>query len=315
MDKMLYVPLQFRQYENHGVLDTGAIRSAMPEHKLRRILSAHPAALLEEYPAPDFKVQIANGSIVPVRKQVLLRFFIGGKVFEETFMILPTMGNISLGMSFSKNYSVTLDLASNVIKFPDITLQLEPERGRYKIQMIESRTTQKTVIQPDHQLIVPVLAERDLGTIQGTVETFPAFERKTQLLVSPALTQIADMKSHVQITNLTSHTITLNPNTTVATFRIMTPNQAKNLQPMSNEQLTLITKYPDEANNVLDQLFQEPNTDTNRRWYPTPETCDDPKLNRIENRMYGEITKLREEEELDPTADDQQRKEFLANFI
>ena len=43
--------------------------------------------------------------------------------------------------------------------------------------MIELRTTQKTVIQPDDQLIVPVLAERDLGTIQGTVEAFPSFER------------------------------------------------------------------------------------------------------------------------------------------
>ena len=139
-------------------------------------------------------------------------------------MILPTMGNILIGMSFFKKYSVTLDLANNVVKFPDITLQLKPERGRYKIQMIELRTTQKTVMQPDHQIIVPVLAERDLGTIQGTVETFPAFERKTQVLVSPALTQITEKKSHVQITNLTCHTITLNPNTTVATFKIMTPN-------------------------------------------------------------------------------------------
>ena len=315
-DKIIYVSLQFRQYKNHGLLDTGAIRSAMSEDELRRLLSAHPAALLEEYPAPDFKVQIANGSIVPVRKQVLLRFFIGGKVFEETFMILSTMGNILIGMSFFKKYSVTPDLANNVVKFLDITLQLKPERGRYKIQMIKLRTTRKTVIQPDHQLIVPVLAERDRPRHNsGYSRNLSCIQRKTQLLVSPALTQIADMKSHVQITNLTSHTITLNPNTTVATFRIMTPNQAKNLQPMSNEQLTLITKYPDEANNVLDQLSQEPNTDTNRRWYPTPETCDDPsKLNRIEKRVYDEITKLREEEKLDPTADDQQRKEFLANF-
>ena len=82
-NKMLYVPLQFRAYENQGLLDTGAIQSAMSENELRRILQAHPAAQLEEYPAPDFKVQIANGSIVPVRKQVLLRFFIEGKVFSR----------------------------------------------------------------------------------------------------------------------------------------------------------------------------------------------------------------------------------------
>ena len=76
---MLYVPPQFREYENQGLLDTGAIQSAMSENELRRILQAHPAAQLEEYPAPDFKVQIANGNIVPARKQVLLRFFIEAK--------------------------------------------------------------------------------------------------------------------------------------------------------------------------------------------------------------------------------------------
>ena len=71
---MLYVPLQFREYENYGLLDTGAIQSAMSENELRRILQAHPAAQVEEYPALDFKVQFANGSVVLVR--VLLRFFI-----------------------------------------------------------------------------------------------------------------------------------------------------------------------------------------------------------------------------------------------
>ena len=57
-DKMLYVPLQFRVYENFGLFDTGAIQSALSEAELRRILSAHPAALLQELLAPEFKVQI-----------------------------------------------------------------------------------------------------------------------------------------------------------------------------------------------------------------------------------------------------------------
>ena len=51
-EKMLYVPLQFREYENFGLLDTGAIQSTLSKAELRRILSAHPAALLQELPAP-----------------------------------------------------------------------------------------------------------------------------------------------------------------------------------------------------------------------------------------------------------------------
>ena len=182
------------------------------------------------------------------------------------------MVNILFGMSFFKKY----DIANNVVKFPDITIQLKPERGRYNIQMIELQTFQKTVTPPDHQLFVPVLAEKDLGKIQGSVETFPSFEGTTQLLVSPALAQTTEMKSHVQNTNLTIHTISLNPNTTVAPLKILTPNQAKNLQPTSNEQFTLITRYPEEATNVLNQLFQKPKSQTSRRLYPTLETCKRP---------------------------------------
>ena len=44
-DRMLYVPLQFRAFENFGLLDTGAIQSALSEDERRRILTAHPAAI------------------------------------------------------------------------------------------------------------------------------------------------------------------------------------------------------------------------------------------------------------------------------
>ena len=45
--KMLYVPLQFDKYENHALLDTGAIQSAMSEAELRKIITAHPEAILQ----------------------------------------------------------------------------------------------------------------------------------------------------------------------------------------------------------------------------------------------------------------------------
>ena len=225
-NKMLYVPLQFREYENQALLDTGAIQSAMSENELRRILQAHPATQIEIYPAPDFKVQIANGNIVPVRKQVLLRFFIGGKIFEETFMILPTMGNILIGMSFFKKYSVSLDLANNIVRFPEITLQLKPPNGKFRLQMLELRMTQKTTISPGQQIFVHATTDKNIGTVTGTIETFPAFERKTELLVSSSMSEIKDQQTYIQITNHMDHKITIPQHSTVAVFRILTPNQA-----------------------------------------------------------------------------------------
>ena len=46
-NKMLYAPLQFSQYENCGLPDTGVIQSAKVEDEIRRITAAHPASVLE----------------------------------------------------------------------------------------------------------------------------------------------------------------------------------------------------------------------------------------------------------------------------
>ena len=280
--RMLYVPLQFREYENFGLIDTGAIHSALSEAELRCIFSAHPAALFQELPAPEFKVQIANGNFAPVKKQVLLRFFLGGEDFEETFKVLPTMGNVLIGMSFFKKYSVTLDLANNIFKFTDITLQLRSVNGKFKNKLLELKITQKVVIHLKQQVFVLVVIERDLGDITGTVEGLPAFERHSHLLVSLALSDTQEGRTHVQITKPLDYQITINVGTAVASFKIMTPKSADNLQPMTGHQLNVISLYPDNAEAVLSQIFQEPTVKSGRRWYPTPEACDDPsKLNKI----------------------------------
>ena len=108
-DKMLYVPLHFNQYENHALLDTGAFQSAMSEAELRKVSTAHPEPSFKNYPPNKFMIQSANGNLVPVRKQVIHKFYVAGKVFEETFLLLPTMGTVLTVMSFFEKYSVNPD--------------------------------------------------------------------------------------------------------------------------------------------------------------------------------------------------------------
>ena len=81
-------------------------------------------------------------------------------------------------------------------------------------------------------------------------------------------------------------------------------------------QITIAFSYPVETTNVINQLFQSPEAPTtNKRWYPTPETCEDlALLNNIGRRIYDEILKLRELEKLDPKVDDDQRRAFLDQF-
>ena len=317
-DKMLYVPLQFDKYENNALLDTGAIQSAMSEAELRKITTAHSEAILQELPPPNFKIQIANGNLVPVRKQVLLRFYVAGKVFEETFLILPTMGTILIGMSFFEKYSVNLDIKNHLVHFPNhmMSMQVRQQKNnKLKTGLINLCSSYRTVIPPLHQVMIQVHSDADISLTTGTVEGSPAFMRKTCLLVSPALVDLDEGKTTIQVTNPNNHKFTLDANTTLAHFRIPTPHQAANITPMPVEHLNLITKYPDEAEAVINQLFVNPEMKSTK-WYPTPETCSDPnKLNaNSTRRIYDEILALRELEKLDTSQSDEQRMNFLKNF-
>ena len=170
----------------------------------------------------------------------------------DLWILTTTMGKILNGMFFFQKDSSTVDLANNIVQFPDITLQLRPTNGKFKTKMMQLHTAQRTIITSRQQLFVPVVAEDDLGTVTGTTEAFPPFERRTQLLVSPALTQIKNRQSHVEVTNPFEHIITLQPGTTVTIFKVLIPNQVKNVQLMTIEQLNHITE---EADQIINQLF------------------------------------------------------------
>ena len=73
---MLYVPLQFDKYETVALLDTGTIGSALSEAKLRKTITNNPEAVFQVLPSPNFIIQIANENLVPVRKQILLKFYV-----------------------------------------------------------------------------------------------------------------------------------------------------------------------------------------------------------------------------------------------
>ena len=162
--------------------------------------------------------------------------------------------------------------------------------------------------------MIQVHSDADISLTTGTVEGSPAFVRKTCLLVSPALVDLDEGKTTIQVTNPNNDTFTLDANTTLAHFRIPALHQAANIRAMPVEHLNLITKYPDEAEAVINQLFVNPDVKPTK-WYPTSETCSEPdKLNAIEERIYDEILALRELEKLAPSQSDEQRMNFLKSF-
>ena len=223
---------------------------------------------------------------------------------------------ILLGTSLFENYSATIDIKSHLVHLPNISMQVRKKSDSYYLKsFIELQTTHKMVIPPFQQVLVPARGEATYGTTNGGVEATSAFERRDALVVSPALVTLTEGKTMLHITNPHSHTYTVDKFVAVTNFKLMTPQQAVNTKPVPHAHMLLKNNHPEEREHILSRLFHEQTENDGKRWYPIPETWDDPsKLNKIEKQIYTEIIILRGKEQLDPTKTDEQRKEVLSKF-
>ena len=201
-------------------------------------------------------------------------FFLAGRLFRQTFMILTTTSNILIGKSVLKEKSVTLDCRNNLVHFQDLSLYFVPAHEKFKCGTFELKATKKLVLDPFQQVMVPMIAATEIERSSGIFGATPSFSRKSDLIVTPAPNQLHNGRATIQVTNPNAHTFTLSQGTLVANFRILTPGEASHVHPMSLQELTLVSSYPDEATNVINQLFQPPKAPTtDRKRYPTSETC------------------------------------------
>ena len=118
---------------------------------------------------------------------------------------------------------------------------------------------------------------RDAST--GINEATAAYYLNSDLNVTPTLNQPQDDRTKIQVTNSNAQTITISQTTIVANFKTFTPWQTSHVRPMSLKQLTsfFITqlKWPTSSTNCFNLIKP------NRRFYPTPETCEDPAVSTI----------------------------------
>ena len=94
--------------------------------------------------------------------------------------------------------------------------------NKFKTGLNNSCFSARTVTTLLHQMMIQVHSDADISLTTRTVEGSPAFMRKTSLLVSPALVDLNESKTTIQVTNPNNHTFPLEANTTLEHFRIHT---------------------------------------------------------------------------------------------
>ena len=71
--RMLYFPMDFGELTLDGLVDTGALSSAIPEADLRKIRLLAPQSIVKEGPAPNFQIMVANGQLETPKSNLNLK--------------------------------------------------------------------------------------------------------------------------------------------------------------------------------------------------------------------------------------------------
>ena len=129
--KLLYFPMDFGELNIDGLIDTGALSSAISEADLRKIRLLAPHTILNEGPPPDFQIMVANGQLEAPIATVELQFEVGDITFRERFIVITNLTSPLIGLLFLQRNSTILDMRQGILNFPFFSMQLKNEDRTY----------------------------------------------------------------------------------------------------------------------------------------------------------------------------------------
>ena len=294
--------------------------------------------------AEDECVKVANGTVAKIACRATLRFTFAGQTFDETFMVLPQLDAIILGIPFFTTNKIVIDLANKRMQLPetDFTVQLnqiiraDGTKGKvYKKNVYPVMTNAKVTIEPNEQAFVMCYIDRKDGEegLCGIVEPWVHFEKRTDICVTSSLSKENEKGLFpVGMINLTGQKRTISPKTMVGKLKLLTPQQVEFLTPIDPAILNMIFRHAKsvkEADDALAELYNLnvpangigrlnllDETDGRDFWFPTPETCEHPELLKgVEKKIYDAIVNFQKLEKLNPLNSPEEREEFLAKFV
>ena len=104
---LMNLPLKFENDVRRKALnDTGACANAMPADFYEKFKAQCPNSISELQQASLLNVKVASGRTIRVVAQVDVKFKINEHLFDDVFLILPSIKSVLLGNPFFKKYNI-----------------------------------------------------------------------------------------------------------------------------------------------------------------------------------------------------------------
>ena len=317
--EMLYVPLDFENgLTIDAPADSGAYVSAIAQKELDRIQQQAPSNILKIDDPPNFQIQVANGQLEKPTATATLKFDIGNHIFAEHFVVMKNLTGPIIGLHFMKHNSVVFDTTHGLIHFPHLTMQVKSasSQASAKPQLVLIHDS-ITIPQMTTKTITAFVDQLLEWNTTGTVTPVEKFTEPASLIISHSMSTIIDRKIAVRVSNTTESPYTINKNTQIAEFSVVTPEQSKFIKPVDMAILSMIPEGDPDLVTYLTELLRTNKRDqqNNTFWFPTPKNPGNTEdRTPIQTRILTELCELQRKEKLYPKDDSESQKEFLKRF-
>ena len=317
--KIFYFPIDFGELNIDGLIDTGALSSAIPEADLRKIRLLAPNTILNEGPPPEFQIMVANGQFEAPIATVEMQFELGDITFREKFIVMTNLTSPLIGLLFLQRNSTILDIRHGIMIFPFFSMQLKNENRAYPNIIEPILNPVDTILKPGKQTTIWVISQiYTENAATGIIQPSPLLENDGDLLICPAIPSTQNNKHMVQISNFLDHPNTLKKGIHMTNFSILTPEQTKHIRPVNPTSVRhLLDNNHHDAFHYLNNLLKTSKTgEVNETyWFPMSQNPSNEKEHTpIQTRILNELRELEQLEKLNPLENTDSRNQFLSNF-
>ena len=278
---MFYFPMDFGALTIDGLVDTGALTSAISEADLNKIKLLSNESIKDTGPAPNFQIMVANGQLENPIGTVELQFEVADFEFRERFILMKVLPHPLIGLCFLQKNNAIFDVRQGILTFPYLSMQLKPETSHLPNAPTALVTEKQYTLYPNETLAIvvrmPHLIDHDAT---GIVQPSHHFDQHEAIFMASSLSTVNNDALTLQLINFTEAPYTITSDTHVADFTVLTPEQIKHIKPVNPTELNFILHQDiEDTDHYLNELLKVPNNEdeeTPQYWFPTPENPGDP---------------------------------------
>ena len=186
---------------------------------------------------------------------------------------MKNLTGLIICLNFMKHNSVVLDTTHGLIHFPHLTMQVKSASNQASAKPQPVLTHDSiTIPQMTTKTITAFVDHVSEWKTTGTVTPVEKFSEASSLIISHSMPTIYDRKIAVRVTNTTESPYTIDKNTQIAEFSVVTPEQSKFIKPVDMAILSMIPENDPDLVTYLTELLRTNKPDQQKQYFVLSDT-------------------------------------------